>query len=108
MKIKQTKHVEFKVMYIKDRDSTSLRSTNFMTNSYIDPKTVSIKDHVVNDQKVHFSFFRDNQFWYKTDLGFVFPISLEEVQSSKVTLLQEDKALLFMRWMIKYIESCKE
>jgi hypothetical protein len=41
-------------------------------------------------------------------LGFVFPIPLEEVQSSKVTLLQEDKALLFMRWMRKYVESCKE
>lgn len=79
-----------------------------MTNSYIDPKTVSIKEHVVNNQKVHFSFFRDNQFWYKTDLGFLFPISLEEVQSGKVTLLQEDKALLFMRWMRKYIDSCKE
>ncbi len=93
---------------IKDRGSTPRSSTNFMTNSYIDPKTVSIKEHVINNQKVHFSFFRDNQFWYKTDLGFVFPISLEEVQAGKVTLLQEDKALLFMRWMRKYIESCKE
>ena len=94
--------------FIKDTGSTPVGSTNFMNNSYIDTKTVSIKEHVVNDQKVHFSFFRDNQFWYKTDLGFVFPISLEEVQLSKVTLLQEDKALLFMRWMRKYIESCKE
>lgn len=74
---------------------------------YIDPKTVVVKDHVKNNQQVEFSHYRDNQFWYKTELGFLFPISLDEVLSSKVTLLAKDKALLFMRWMRKYIDEFK-
>jgi hypothetical protein len=78
-----------------------------MSKNYVDPKTVVIKDHVKDNQKVRFNCYRDGQFWYETDLGLVFPISLEEVTASKVTLLPEDKALLFMRWIRKYVESAK-
>lgn len=74
---------------------------------YVDPKTVVIKDHVKYGKKVKFSLYRDGQFWYETEDGLVFPISMEEVQASKVTLLAEDKAILFMRWMRKYIDSAK-
>ena len=73
--------------------------------SYIDPKTVDIKEHVRDGQRVKFVVFRDDQFWYETEKGFRFPISLEEIRNSKVSLLSEDKALLFMRWMRKYKES---
>jgi hypothetical protein len=78
-----------------------------MNNKYIDPKTVVIKDHVTNNKKVKFNCYRDGQFWYETELGLIFPISLEEVTASKVTLLPEDKAILFMRWIRKYVESAK-
>ena len=73
--------------------------------SYVDPKTVDFKEHVRDGQKVHFVLFRDDQFWYETEKGYRFPISLEEVRNSKVSLLASDKALLFMRWMRKYKES---
>lgn len=78
-----------------------------MSKNYVDPKAVVIKDHVKDNQKVRFNCYRDGQFWYETELGLVFPISLEEVTASKVTLLPEDKALLFMRWIRKYVESVK-
>ena len=78
-----------------------------MSIKYVNPKTVVIKDHVSNNQKVKFNCYRDGQFWYATELGLVFPISLEEVVASKVTLLPEDKAILFMRWIRKYVESAK-
>lgn len=78
-----------------------------MNKKYIDPKTVNIKEHVNNNQRVRFNCYRDGQFWYETELGLLFPISLEEVVASKVTLLADDKALLFMRWIRKYVESAK-
>lgn len=78
-----------------------------MSKNYVDTKTVVIKDHVKDNQKVRFNCYRDGQFWYETELGLVFSISLEEVTASKVTLLPEDKALLFMRWIRKYVESAK-
>ena len=73
----------------------------------IDPKTINIKDLVKDGKKVRFSYFRDNEFWYEQEDGFLFPISLFEAQSSKVTFLAEDKAMLFMRWMRKHLDSLK-
>jgi len=64
---------------------------------------IKLIDLVKDGKKVRFSFYRDNCFWYKHEDGFQFPISLEEVQSSKVTMLDEDLAILFMRWMRKHI-----
>jgi hypothetical protein len=76
---------------------------------YVDPKTVVMKDLVKDNKKVRFSFYRDREFWYQHEDGFTFPIALDEVEGPKTraTLLAEDKALYFMRWMKKYIEKCK-
>jgi hypothetical protein len=52
-----------------------------LTPRYVDPKSVVIKEHVKEGQKVHFQYFRDNEFWYKTDAGLLFPISLQEAQT---------------------------
>jgi len=76
--------------------------------SYVDPKTVDIKEHVKDGQRVKFVLFRDEQFWYETEKGFRFPIPLTDVTNSKVSLIAEDKALLFMRWIRKYKESFQE
>ncbi len=73
--------------------------------SHVDPRTVKLIDLVKDNKKVKFSFFRDNEFWFEQEDGFQFPISLEEILASRVTILAEDKALLYMRWMRKYIES---
>jgi hypothetical protein len=71
---------------------------------YVDPKTVVIKEHVKQGQMVHFQFFRDNEFWYKTDEGLLFPISLQEAQTGKATLAS-DKAIYYMRWIKRYVEA---
>jgi hypothetical protein len=58
---------------------------HFMQHKYIDPKTVVIKEHVKEGQMVHFQYFRDDEFWYKTDAGLLFPISLMEAQTGRAT-----------------------
>jgi hypothetical protein len=78
-----------------------------LQSRYVDPKTVTISEHVNGGQKVHFQYFRDDEFWYKTDKGLLFPVALREVQAGKATFLAEDKALYFMRWIRKYINTCK-
>jgi hypothetical protein len=76
---------------------------------YVDPKTVVLKDLVQPGKKVRFSFYRDKEFWYEHEDGFTFPIALDEVEGPKVraTMLAEDKAIYFMRWMKKYIDAAK-
>ncbi len=78
---------------------------NTPIKSHVDPRTVKLIDLVKDNKKLKFSFFRDNEFWFEQEDGFRFPISLEEILASRVTILAEDKALLYMRWMRKYIES---
>lgn len=68
---------------------------------------VKITDLVKNNKKVKFSYYRDKEFWYEHEDGFLFPVPLSDVDdpASKATLPSEEKALLFMRWIRKYIES---
>lgn len=81
-----------------------------MNKKYVDPKTVKLVDLVRDNKKVRFSYYRDREFWYTHEDGFLFPVPLKEVDdpASRATLLAEDKAILFMRWMKKYIASVKE
>jgi hypothetical protein len=76
---------------------------------YIDPRTVKLIDLVRDQKKVYFSYYRDKEFWYRHQDGFLFPVPLSEVDdpASRATLLAEDKAIYFMRWMKKYIEVAK-
>jgi len=80
---------------------------NLLTQ-YVDPKTAVILEHVNQGQKVTFQYFRDNEFWYKTDKGLMFPIPLAEAQAGRATFLASDKAIYYMRWIKKYIEACKK
>ena len=57
-----------------------------MQPTYVDPKTVVIKEHVNQSQMVHFEYFRDEEFWYRTDKGLLFAISLKEASSRKSDL----------------------
>jgi len=74
---------------------------------YVNPMSVVIKEHVKEGQKVHFQYFRDGEFWYKTDKGLLFPISLQEAQTGRATFLASDKAIYYMRWIKRYVEACK-
>lgn len=76
--------------------------------NYVDPKTANLKDLVKDDKKVRFSYFRDNEFWYEHEDGLMFPVSLADATTGRATFLAEDKAMFFMRWMKRYIDSAKE
>ncbi len=57
---------------------------------------MSIKNMIKN-KVVKFIFFKDNELWYTTECGFEFPVPINDVGSA--TMLVEDKAILFMRWI---------
>jgi hypothetical protein len=65
-------------------------------------KTRTIKEMVENRQKVRFRFYRDGQLWYATECGFEFPVPIAEAGTA--TFLAEDKAILFMRYIRRYME----
>jgi hypothetical protein len=62
----------------------------------------SLKEMIVNNQKVRFSFYRDGQLWYETECKFLFPVPIEDVGTA--TFLAEDRAILFMRYIRKHID----
>ena len=56
---------------------------------------------VINDQVVRFQYYRDNQLWYATECGFIFPVPISDIGNA--TFLNEDRAILFMRYIRKYL-----
>ena len=54
----------------------------------------TLKEMIVNNQKVRFSFYRDGQLWYETECGVRFPVPIEDAGTA--TFLAEDRAILFM------------
>lgn len=60
-----------------------------------------IKDHIVGNVK--FQYYRDGQLYYKTEPGMLFPVPIEDIGNA--TFLAEDKAILFMRYIRKHLES---
>ena len=65
-------------------------------------KTRTIKEMVRNNQKVVFRFYRDGQLWYATECGFEFPVPISDAGTA--TFLAQDRAILFMRYIRKYME----
>ena len=59
----------------------------------------TLKEMIVNHQKVRFSFYRDGQLWYETECGFRFPVPITDAGTA--TFLSEDRAILFMRYIRK-------
>jgi hypothetical protein len=64
---------------------------------------LSLKDLVKDGKKVHFMFYRKMELWYKTDDGFEFPVPIEDIGDG--IFLNEDKAMLFMRYIRKHLEN---
>jgi hypothetical protein len=52
--------------------------------------------------KVKFKYFKDNNLYYQTENGFLFPVPTEDIGNA--TFLDEDKAILFMRYIRKHLE----
>jgi hypothetical protein len=65
-----------------------------------------LKEMIVNNQRVRFSFYRDGQLWYETECGFRFPVPLAEAGTA--TFLSEDRAILFMRYIRKHIAELRD
>lgn len=61
-----------------------------------------ITDLVGGDKRVHFTSFKNEELWYKTDSGFEFSVPLADTAGAE--FLSTDKASLFMRWIRKRIE----
>ena len=66
----------------------------------------TVKEMIVNNQKVRFAFYRDGSLWYETECGFRFPVPLSEAGTA--TFLAEDRAILFMRYIRKQVENVEE
>jgi hypothetical protein len=64
-----------------------------------------IKEMIRNNKKVTFEFYRQKELWYKTECGFEFPVPIDDTGNG--VFLNEDKAMLFMRYIRKHIESIK-
>ena len=68
-------------------------------------KALTVKDMVKGDKKVHFLYYRSKELWYRTDDGFVFPVPIDD--TGDATFLNEDRAILFMRYIRKQLEEKK-
>ena len=60
---------------------------------------------LVKNKKARFLHYREGHFIYTTDDGFQFPVPLADIGSA--TLQAEDKALFFMRWIRRHLETMK-
>ena len=63
------------------------------------------KDMVRNNKKVTFIFYRQKELWYKTECDFEFPVPIDDTGNG--VFLNEDKAMMFMRYIRKHIETIK-
>lgn len=61
---------------------------------------------MVKDKKVRFTFYRTGELFYKTECGFEFPVPIHDTGSG--IFKAEDKAILFMRYIRKHIESIEQ
>ena len=57
-------------------------------------------------KKVNFSFYRQNELWYKTEDGFEFPVPTQDTGDG--VFLAEDKAIFFMRYIRKHVKMIEE
>ncbi len=61
---------------------------------------------IVKDNKVTFSYLRKGTAFYNVivdDITYVFPVPLDDIGDA--TLMKEDKAIIFMRYIRKAIEN---
>lgn len=67
---------------------------------------MNIKDMVSDNRKVKFEYYRDGNLWYSTECNYKFPVPISDIGNA--TFLNEDKAMLFMRYIRKHLQLSKE
>lgn len=63
----------------------------------------SIKDMVSQGKRVEFVRYQQQELWYKTECGFNFPVPISD--TGEASFAAEDKAIMFMRWIKKHLDS---
>ena len=66
---------------------------------------LKILDLVRTGAKVTFVRYQDNELWYRCDQGFEFPVPLSDATSG--VFLAQDKAIYFMRYINKHLDTIK-
>lgn len=67
---------------------------------------IDIKNAVTDGKKVRFAYYFDGDLWYQTEDKELFPVPVSDIGNA--TFLNEDKAILFMRYMRKWNEYLKK
>jgi hypothetical protein len=70
---------------------------------------VSVDRYTVKEMvkgRVRFQFYRDQALYYVTENGITFPVPISDVGTA--TFLAEDKGLLFMRYIRKFLATLAE
>ena len=65
---------------------------------------MTLKDHVKGNVK--FQYYRDNNLYYITETNLLFPVPIEDIGNA--TFLNEDKGMLFMRYIRKHLDKMKD
>lgn len=64
---------------------------------------MNIKEMVKDNKQVTFTHYIDGNLWYITETGFEFPVPIDDIGNA--TFLAKDKAILFMRYIRKHINT---
>jgi len=58
---------------------------------------MTLTDHVRDNQKVHFKFYRQGILYYETEKGLLFEVPVADTGNGVFNF--EEKAINFMRWI---------
>lgn len=61
----------------------------------------NIKEMVKN-KSVTFVEYKENELFYKTECGFIFPVPISD--TGKGVFLDKDKAITYMRWIRRHLD----
>ena len=67
---------------------------------------INVKEHVKNDQKVFFQFYRSGVLYYKTEKGLIFEVPT--VDCNDACFNNTDRAMLFMKWIQRQLKANAE
>jgi hypothetical protein len=65
---------------------------------------MTIKDHIKG--QVTFQYYRAGNLYYKTETNLLFPVPIED--TGEATFLNQDKGILFMRYIRKHLDASKD
>lgn len=64
---------------------------------------LTVKEMVSGGKQVRFSHYAKGELWYATEDGFAFPVPISDTGDG--AFKNQDRAMLFMRWIRKQVEA---